>query len=243
MIRRALLCTTAILALAGPAHSQTAVVCANCATSVQKATDLLTQVKQYAEELQTDLNTLNTYKQLIMETASLPFSVYQDASSFINTIKGFTQAGSMSGSNPLGMINSLGSTSFQVTDIANRITMETNAISNAADAARQAFDQSDDQDFSGGVEGAEAQSAGTTGTTSAVQAGNQINATGWQTLQTQQQAMIAGTQALVTAQVAAADHDAAERSLETQQRNAGITAACSAASQTGAGIQVSWCNN
>ena len=98
------------------------------------------QVLMYAEEAQTQINTLMAYNNLIQNTVSLPVSLYHDITSKVQQITGFVKQAELTNGYSGDMLSSLSAGTYALDKVANFPTLvanENKAVGNAPDKGRE----------------------------------------------------------------------------------------------------------
>lgn len=226
-------------ALSVSAAAQQAVICVNCSTVAQQLLNYARQLEQLQQEIQTATNTLNFYTNALQNTASLPNTVYRDITSDIQRIEGIAQQASMLGGQTGTMLGNLsapgGYPIANANTYAAQIAMESQAVANAMRQAANILNLQPNQLQNSGATLAalESQATNSNSRNAILQTLAGTTAATGQLVATQQGALTAAMQAMLTYDTAKADREAYTVALTTAQERAGIQAACTADAATG----------
>jgi P-type conjugative transfer protein TrbJ len=205
-LRRLLLAGTAAAALcfSAPAWAIGPVYCINCNTLAQGLLSYGKQLVQLQQEIATAQNTLNFYLELIQDTISLPFSVYNDAQGTINQMQSLGNTASLTSGTPALMLGNLSNAAgyplAAVSNMNQQFINEDVALAAAINAAGGVINRQPSlfSTQSAAITAAVAQSNGASGETQAIQAGNEIAAADAQQTATTQAALTYAAQAQLT---------------------------------------------
>lgn len=249
----------ALLFAAAPAHaSLTTFLCTTttgpCASAVTQATQLADQLKQLAQEvqtaesdLQTATNTLNTLEYAIRNTESLPANVYSDITGQISQFASLINQANMTVGQAGGMLHNLGNTGGypgvgNLAALETQLNNENNAVANAVNQAAQVINllTGQAQTNSSQLASLEVQGTTTTGQQQTLQAVAALLATNGQMQVHSTTATAATMQALLTAQTAVIDRQAASDALNRTQLQTELASICAGLSANGGGTPW-WC--
>ncbi len=233
-MKRVSLIGTVALGLALPcpaAWAQQPVFCVNCSTFVEDLKDYAQQVMMYAEEVQTQLNTLNFYKNAVQNTISLPQKIYQDITGQVGQITGLMKLATMTGGYSGGMLTGLSDGSFALQKVANFPTLvanESKAAGNALMQAGRAMDLLPDQldESSASLASIHDQAFDSDSRNAILQAHTGVSATNAQVNTADVAVRTSGMQALLTIEAARQEKDSYIVALTDAHQKAGIKAAC-----------------
>ncbi len=208
------------------------VLCTNCSTAETQLLELAKDVEAVAQQIQIAENTINTYENLVINTANLPGRLINDITSPIRTLQALVQRASLLGENAKFMLANLGHAGGwggSLADIPAALAQEDNALAMAAQQLGLASQQVNTlsaqcaSQASSGADGAFA--AG--GIKAAVQGGTELAATSTQCAESRLQLQTAGFQAMVTAEVRRADRESMIAAKVQMDRSNAIAAMCS----------------
>lgn len=221
------------------------VECLNCSTAAEQVLQFARQAEQLTQEINTATYTLNSWRTLVTENATLPAHLYQDIQGTIAQLENLRQQASLLQGNTGGLLANLGAATYPDYNMAQRVVVERNALANAMTQAGTALNN---QQAVLGQQGAqlttlESQSTSADGVKGAVQAGNGITAT-----MAQQQSAYFSTstaigQASLTYQTQRLDREMASDQLTRDQMAGGLAAVCAAVGMGPLPLNLSSCRN
>jgi P-type conjugative transfer protein TrbJ len=219
------------MATSSAVHAQQAVVCVNCSTLEEDLKDMAQQVLMYAEEAQTQINTLMAYNNLIQNTVSLPVSLYHDITSKVQQITGFVKQAELTNGYSGDMLSSLSAGTYALDKVANFPTLvanENKAVGNALTKAGNALAALPDQldASSSSLAAIHEQAFGSDSRNAILQAHTGVSAANGQVSAADAAARASGMQALLTINAANMEKDSYIVSLTDAHQKAGIKAAC-----------------
>ena len=215
------------------------VYCTNCSTIVEQAVMAGKQLEQLAQEIQTAQNTLNFYMNAVQNTANLPFTVFNDITGTVSQITSIGQRAQMLINQTGTMISNLGTGSAYpvatITDLQNQLATEQIAVSNAMTQAGNALNTLSGQlpANASNFAALHSQALGSSGREQSLQTLAGVAATQGQVATQRQATSIAVEQAMLTAQTAQFDRNAANDALNKQDLANAVAADCAALASTG----------
>jgi P-type conjugative transfer protein TrbJ len=225
---------TAALCLAmssAGAMAQQAVVCVNCSTIGQQILDYARQFEQLTSEVSTELNTLNSYKNAVQNTVSLPQILYRDITGHVGQITDLAKLGSMTGGYTNTMLSNLSAGSYPIAGAANYATLiarQSEAVGRALTQSGKVLDKQNDQldTSSATLADMQDQAAGSDSRNGILQALTGTTTATGQLVVTQQAAVGSTMQGMLTAETARAERESYIVTLTDAHQKAGIKAAC-----------------
>jgi type IV secretion system protein TrbJ len=222
-----------------PALALGPVYCTNCSTIVEQAVMAGKQLEQLAQEIQTAQNTLNFYMNAVQNTANLPFTVFNDITGTVSQITSIGQRAQMLINQTGTMIDNLGTGSAYpvatITDLQNQLATEQIAVSNAMTQAGNALNTLSGQlpANASNFSALHSQALGASDRQQSLQTLAGVAAAQGQVATQRQATSIAVEQAMLTAQTAQIDRNAANDALNKQDLANAVAADCAALALTG----------
>jgi P-type conjugative transfer protein TrbJ len=231
-MRRIVVITGVVVALsvAAPRPAK-AIFCENCSTIWEQLIEAATQVEQLAAEVQTQINTLNAYINLVQNTVSIPQVLYRDIRGHIDQITDLAKRATMNGGYTGTMLSNLASGTYPIQGAATYATLiaeQSKAVALALKNAGTVIDRQDDQlrDSASTLTSIHNQATSLDSRNGILQSLAGTTAATGQLVVTQQAAVGSAMQALMTDATARADRESYVVSLTDAYEKAGIKAAC-----------------